>query len=237
MTGWLRQLRGEVIDFFFPRECIGCGKIGDFICIDCEKKLPRLQPPLCPRCGKPESSGSFCHECWKTSYNLERVRSVFIFDGIIRKAVHSFKYHNLRAIAECLGYYMADYYLENNMTSDVLIPVPLYDKRLHARGYNQSELLAKELSHIVKVPVENQMVKRTRDTSPQVRTSSVEERRLNMENAFCSIGTEITGINIIVIDDVCTSGATLEACASVLRAAGAGSVTGFTLAREINNQE
>ncbi|MBN1375220.1 MAG: ComF family protein, partial [Dehalococcoidia bacterium] len=227
----------EVIDFFFPRECIECGKIGDFICIECLKKLPRLLPPLCPRCGKPESSGSFCHECWKTSCSLERVRSVFIFDGIVRKAVHSLKYHNLRAIAGCLGDYMAGYYLENNMTGDVLVPVPLYDKRLQARGYNQSALLAKEMSRIVKMPVEEYMVKRTRDTSPQARTKNVEERRLNMEKAFCSIGANMLGKDIIVIDDVCTSGATLEACASVLRAAGARSVTGFTLAREINKQE
>lgn len=237
MTGWLRQLQNEVIDLFFPRECVGCGKVDDFICVKCSKNLPRLFPPLCPRCGKPEPSGSFCHECWGKSGSYDRIYSVFIFDGTLRKAVHSLKYHNLRAIAGCLSHYLADYYIENKLSGDILVPVPLHEKRIRERGYNQSALLARELSRIVGIPVNEKLIKRTRDCSPQARTINVEERRRNMENAFGPVGNGIVGKDIIVIDDVCTSGATMESCALALKTAGAKRVTGFTLAREINKQE
>lgn len=237
MTTWLRQLQNEVIDFFFPRECIECGKVGDFICIQCAKKFTRPIPPLCLRCGKPESSGTFCYECWGKCNGLDSIRSVFIFDGTLRKAVHSLKYHNLRSIAQCLGSYMADYYSANGMTGDVLVPVPLHDLRIRERGYNQSGLLASEISRNVGIPVNQTFLKRIRNCKPQARTSGVEERRRNMENAFGCTGNGVNGLDVVVIDDVCTTGATLEACASVLKAAGAKRVTGFTLAREIKKQE
>jgi competence protein ComFC len=234
LTGWLRQLQNEVIDLFFPRECIGCGRIDDFICIQCAKKLPRLVPPLCPKCGKPEPSGHLCHECWGKSSCLDNVHSVFVFDGTMRTAVHSLKYHNLRAIAECLGRYMASYYLENSLNGSVLVPVPLHENRVRERGYNQSTLLAREISRIIEIPVSVELIKRNRDCISQARTKNVEERRRNMENAFSPVNDGISGMEIILIDDVCTSGATLEACAAALKKAGAKHVTGFTLAREIN---
>ena len=215
MTRWLRQLQNEVIDFFFPRECIGCGKVGDFICIHCSKKLPRLNPPIC----------------------LDGIRSVFVFDGALRDAVLSFKYRNLRAIANCLGDFMAGYYKVNNLTGDILVPVPLNEKRIRDRGYNQSELLARAISMQIGVPVNEKVIRRTRDCQPQARTKNVDERRRNMENAFSHMGDEVRGLDVVIIDDVCTSGATLEACASALKAAGAKRVTGFTLAREIKKQE
>ena len=237
MTSRLRQLQNEVIDFFFPRECIGCGKVGDFICVQCSKKLPRLNPPICLRCGKPESSGTFCYECWGKSNSLDSIRSVFVFDGALRDAVLSFKYRNLRAIANCLGDFMAGYYKVNNLTGDILVPVPLNEMRIRDRGYNQSELLAREISLQIGVPVNEKVIRRTRDCQPQARTKNVDERRRNMENAFSHMGDEVRGLDVVIIDDVCTSGATLEACASALKAAGAKRVTGFTLAREIKKQE
>ncbi|MHB8085329.1 MAG: ComF family protein [Dehalococcoidia bacterium] len=234
MTGWLKQLRSEVIDLFFPRECIGCGKIGGFICYNCAKKLPKIYPPLCQRCGRPESSGRYCKECWgKLNNRIDAVRSVFVFEGTIRAAIHELKYRNLRAISVNLGEYMATYYRDNGLKGDYLLPVPLHEKRIRERGYNQSELLAQEIAKHVKVPVNGQLLVRTRNNMPQTRTGSAEERRTNMENVFSCQSPEVAGKDIIVIDDVCTSGSTLEACANVLKAAGAKTVIGFTLAREI----
>ncbi|MGA2367713.1 MAG: ComF family protein [Dehalococcoidia bacterium] len=234
MTGWLKQLRSEVIDLFFPRECLGCGKIGGFICNSCAKKLPRIYPPLCQRCGRPETSGRYCQECWgKQNNRIDAIRSVFVFEGTIRAAIHELKYRNLRAISAILGEYMATYYRDNGLKGDCLLPVPLHEKRIRERGYNQSELLAKEIAKHIGVPVKGQLVMRVRNNMPQARTSSAEERRVNMENVFSCQGLEVAGQDIIVVDDVCTSGNTLEACATVLKAAGAKSVIGFTLAREI----
>ncbi|MCX6007805.1 MAG: phosphoribosyltransferase family protein [Chloroflexi bacterium] len=132
---------------------------------------------------------------------------------------------------------MASYYKVNNLTGDMLVPVPLNEKRIRDRGYNQSGLLAREISMLIGVPVNEKVIRRIRDCQPQARTKNVDERKRNMENAFSHTGDEVRGLDVVVIDDVCTSGATLEACASALKAAGAKRVTGFTLAREIKKQE
>jgi competence protein ComFC len=233
LTGWLKQLRHEVTDFFFPCVCMGCGKVGGFVCENCSRKMSRILPPLCRRCGRPESSGAYCAECWKHKSSLDAVRSVFIFEGIVRQAVHEFKYRNVQAVSGCMAGFMSRYFLENGLIGDMLVPVPLHDRRLRQRGYNQSQLLAADLSQQVSVAVNTVLVKRVRNTGPQARSSSVYERRANMENAFeCTSGAAY-GRDIVVIDDVCTSGATLESCASALKKAGAKSVLGFTLAREI----
>jgi ComF family protein len=128
---------------------------------------------------------------------------------------------------------MADYFVEYELVADVLLPVPMHENRLQRRGYNQSELLAGQLSGMISVPVRGDLIRRVRDNKPQARTTRVEERRSNMENAFTCISNEVSGKNIIIIDDVCTSGATLEACAAALKLKGANQISGFTLAREI----
>jgi ComF family protein len=128
---------------------------------------------------------------------------------------------------------MADYFVEYELVADVLLPVPMHENRLQRRGYNQSELLAGQLSGMISVPVRGDLIRRVRDNKPQARTTRVEERRSNMENAFTCISNEVSGKDIIIIDDVCTSGATLEACAAALKLKGANQISGFTLAREI----
>ena len=188
---------------------------------------------MCQRCGRPESSGIYCAECWRHTSSLDAVRSVFIFEGIVRQAVHEFKYRNVQAISGCMAGFMSRYFLENGLTGDLLVPVPLHDKRLRQRGYNQSQLLAADLARQVSMAVKPALVKRIRNTGPQARSASVYERRVNMENAFICTSGEAAGRDIVVIDDVCTSGATLESCASALKKAGANRVLGFTLAREI----
>jgi len=233
LTIRLKQLQNEVIDLLFPRSCLGCGKAGDFFCIGCSKRLPLLLPPICQRCGKPESSGIYCRECWGNHSHIHAIRSVFVFEGIIRRAVHEFKYRSLRSIAGCFAQYMADYFVEHELAADILLPVPVHENRLKKRGYNQSELLAGQLAGLIAVPARGDLIRRVRDNKPQARTSCAEERRSNMENAFTCISSEVNGKDIMIIDDVCTSGATLEACAAALKLKGANKISGFTLAREI----
>jgi competence protein ComFC len=121
----------------------------------------------------------------------------------------------------------------NSVNGEVLVPVPLHPKRLRERGYNQSNLLALELSKLVRMPVIDNTLHRLKDSPPQARTTTVEARHRNVKKAFVCEGDRLRGSNVILIDDVCTSGATLEACAEAVVAAGAGSVWGLTLAREI----
>lgn len=233
MTIGLKQLQREVIDLFFPRFCIGCGAVGDFICTGCSKKLSRVLPPICQRCGKPESSGAYCRECWGKHNDLDRIRSAFVFEGVVRSAVHEFKYRNLRSLAACLSRYMADCFREHQMDADVLLPVPMHKNRMKTRGYNQSELLAGQLSGLISVPSRGDLLVRVRDVKPQARTGCADERRANMQGAFSCTSEEVRGKDVVIIDDVCTSGATLEACASALKSKGANMVSGLTLASEI----
>jgi ComF family protein len=230
LTGRLHE---KVIDFFFPRRCVECGKLGDFLCDSCRQKLPRLLRPFCQQCGKPESSGGLCAACWGRQTDIDGIRSVFRFEGAVRHAIYGLKYHNLKAISGCLSVLMANYLQDDPMQAEVLIPVPLHPRRLRERGYNQASLLAKKLGKLIALPILDGSLCRLKDSLPQARTATVEERRINVEKAFACRDEKIYGKSVILIDDVCTSGATLESCAMALKAAGAVSVWGLTLAREI----
>ena len=151
----------------------------------------------------------------------------------MQQAIYSLKYRNLRAIAPVLAGLLNDYLSVNPVPGDVLVPVPLHKSRINERGYNQSELLARQLSRLTGLPVADGCLERNRATSPQARTASADERKSNVSDAFSCRDDGLSGRNVILIDDVSTSGATLDACAAVLKEAGAGSVWGLTVAREI----
>jgi competence protein ComFC len=214
-----------------------CGAYGDLICNYCCRKLPRLVPPICQRCGKPEASANLCSSCWATESNTDLIRSAFIFNGSIRAAIYELKYNNIWAIAEVLGELMADYYIQNNIDGDVLCPVPVHKKRMSQRGFNQSQLLAQVISDRIHIPIKSNALIRTRHTHSQTKAENVYARKKNVENVFECKDTSITDKSVVLIDDVCTSGATIDSCALALKMAGAKKVIGFTLARELLNKE
>ena len=223
------------VDSFFPRRCVGCGKVGGFLCPQCLGKLPRLVPPLCPNCGRPQASGIVCPSCWQRQAEIDGIRSLFSFDEVIRKAIHELKYRNLKAISPCLAELLADYLRSNPLPGEALVCVPLHPRRLRERGYNQSSLLARKLGRRIALPVIKDCLIRVKQAQPQVRAVDVEERWRNVADAFVCRDEQVRGKQIILIDDVCTSGATLETCAAALKSKGAASVWGLTLAREIYN--
>jgi ComF family protein len=132
-----------------------------------------------------------------------------------------------------LGQWLGDYLTANPLPADVLVPVPLHHKRLRERGYNQSRLLALELSKLSGLPLVDDCLVRERYTTPQARTSSVDERRSNVADAFACRDRRLEDRAVLLIDDVATSGATLDACARALKKVGASSVWGLVLAKEI----
>jgi ComF family protein len=154
---------------------------------------------------------------------------------VIRKAIHQLKYRNLKAISPCLAELLADYLRSNPLPGEALVSVPLHPQRLRERGYNQSNLLARELAKRIELPVFEDCLIRVKQARPQARATDVEERRRNVADAFMCREEKVDGKQIILIDDVCTSGATLESCAAALKDKGATSVWGLTLAREIYN--
>ncbi len=190
-------------------------------------------PPLCPRCGKPQPSGILCPGCVGWQAAIDGIRSPFRFDGVIRQALHQLKYRNLRALVVPLAKLLEDYVLTNPMPREVLVPVPLHQKKLRERGYNQSSLLARELGKLINLPVIDDCLIRQRHSPPQARTTSVDERRSNVANAFTCRNHRLQDKQALLIDDVATSGATIDACASALKAAGAASVWGLVLAAEV----
>jgi ComF family protein len=229
----LNKLKGTALDLLFPRWCIGCRKEGDFICPSCLKSLPRIKPPLCPRCGRPQSRATLCSSCAGWQAEIDGIRSPFRFDGVIRQAIHELKYRNLRAIAGLFARLLNDYLVTNPVPAEVVVAVPLHPKRLRERGYNQSQLLARELASLSKLPLVDDCLIRQRHSPPQARTATVKERRANVAHAFSCRDRRLKGKQVLLIDDVATSGATLDGCARALKKAGATSVWGLVLAREI----
>lgn len=192
-------------------------------------------PPVCPRCGRPQASGMVCPGCWQRPTEIDGIRSPFRFDEVIRKAIHELKYRNLRAISNRLAELLADYLEESPLPREALVGVPLHPRRLRERGYNQSGLLARELGKHTGLPVIEDCLIRVKQAQPQVKAADAEERRRNVADAFVCRDERVKGKRIVLIDDVCTSGATLESCAAALKDKGATSVWGLTLAREIRN--
>lgn len=230
MLGRLFGGQDSVLNFFFPRYCLGCGREGSYICRRCQPTLPFQQPPFCPRCGKSLDYHSGCDDL---APELSELHSVFRFEGLIKKAVHQFKYNNLRDLAGPLGAFLADYLKNNDIQGEALVPVPLHKSRLRERGYNQTELLALMIHRLTDTPVFLDTLKKTRPTPSQAESPSVDVRRRSVVGAFQCYNNKLTGRSVILIDDVATSGATLNACAQVLVAAGARRVVALTLAREI----
>lgn len=233
MLPQIAKIKGIALDLLFPQHCVGCGKEGDFLCYSCRQRLSRITPPLCPRCGRPQPSGILCPDCVSWPAQIDGIRSPFRFDGVMRQAIHQLKYQNLRALVTPLAELLHDYFTTNPVPAEVLVPVPLHQKRLRERGYNQSSLLARELGKLTNLLVVEDCLIRQRHATPQARTSTVEERRSNVANAFTCRNHRLRDKQVLLIDDVSTSGATLDACAAALKAGGATSVWGLVMAREI----
>ena len=230
MRNHLARLGASVLDLVYPPQCFGCDAEGSFLCSTCETSLPRLKPPYCRKCAQPVPSGALCRQCTAAPPALEGIRAVFLMEGSIREAVHAVKYSNLRAAAPSLGRLMARWLVSTPLPGEVLLSVPLHKRRLRERGYNQSALLAKEVSKVTGLPLRENLLVRTRDTPPQI-SLSLQERIRNVEGSF-ELPGDGKGLKIILVDDVVTTGSTMSACGKALRAGGAGSVWGLALARE-----
>lgn len=217
-----------LIEMLYPRRCAGCGRRGTWVCAACDAALPRFVPPWCHRCGVPRAADR-CH-CANLSPALDGVRSVASFDGWLRSAILDLKYRDEWARADLLGDLLAEA-VERMKPVDALVPVPLHPARQRRRGYNQAALLARRAGAAVGVPV-NDALRRVRSTPRQV-GSDAAGRRANVSGAFAAADEPLTGLRLVLIDDVITTGSTLGACAEVLRAAGAAEVRACTLGREI----
>lgn len=199
----LRAAATGFLDFVYPPRCVGCGRYGRWLCDDCLATVPHLTEPR-----RLELQGGATLPVW----------SIGPHAGVLRTAVHALKYEDVRVLAVPLAAMLADVWLQAGLQGDAIVPVPLHRRRLRERGFNQSQLLAQALGTEVNVPVRWRALVRVRETPVQV-GSSAEERRANVAGAFVA-AKETRGVSVVIIDDVCTSGATIEACAAAIVAAG-----------------
>ena len=223
---WLR--RG--LDLLYPPRCVACSQTGSWFCAACQASVESVPQPICPQCGRPVLTARLCSQCRTRPLQLDGIRSVAIHDGALRQAVHHLKYRHRHELAVILGQMLATYWQSVDLVADVVLPVPLHVSRHKERGYNQAGLLARALAKHAHLTLNETQLIRTRATAPQVELGA-KARKLNVQDAFSWTGDKLDGICILLIDDVCTTGATLEACALPLRQAGAESVWALTLAR------
>lgn len=226
-----RNIWADLLALFFPVRCVNCHQAGSLFCSECQRKVEFVLPPLCPLCGSPSSNDQLCRQCQRDAPAIDGIRSVAFFEGPLRQAVHAFKYRGLRSLAAPLASLMAVYCRRDPLPADAIVPVPLHRSRLRERGYNQAALLARALGAEIGLPVHEDWLVRTRATPPQVGLDA-SGRKMNVAGAFhCRDGDAVAGCRVLLVDDVCTSGATLESCSLALCQAGARSVWAFTLAR------
>src|SRR5208337_4564458 len=207
------------------------------ICPDCRKAIRTVRPPYCPCCGLPYPSGDekghLCAPCLKERRYFEVHRTCALYEGAIKEAIHRFKYGGVFPLVSVFGdlLHPAFQRLTRDYPVDLLVPVPLHMRRLRERGFNQALLLVKELSKRTGIPYEERALKKIKDTPVQI-TLKKRERRKNLTRAFQVKDREaIKGKAVMLVDDVYTTGTTVNECSRALRAAGAERVAVLTVAR------
>jgi competence protein ComFC len=226
------QLLWEALDWLYPPNCGGCGISGVRWCIGCAQKTTEIMPPICPICGNPNSKNEPCERCQVSPPFYISLRSYTVFSGSIREAIHKYKYQHEVGLGEALSRLMIASIEKLNWSLDLITSVPLGLVRFKERGYNQATLLARPIALFFQVPFSSKALSRIRETRTQVGLT-VNERMENIAGAFQANCKLVRGKNILVVDDVATSGATVNACAKALLDGGASKVYGFSLARAV----
>ncbi len=224
-------------DWLFPPNCGGCGLPGSRWCEQCSQKTLEIDQPICTICGdiSVNFSGGLCSKCQASKPLYSAHRSHTSFTGSMREAIHKLKYQRDIGLGEALSRPMITSLLKLNWSLDIITSVPLGLARLEERGYNQATLLARPIALCLNVPFSSRALIRTRETRSQVGLT-LSERQENMADAFQANSKLVEGKSVLVVDDVATSGATLNACAKALLDEGALKVYGFSLARAVFKQ-
>jgi ComF family protein len=250
-----RIARDFILDLIFPKECLGCGKDGFWLCPDCFKKLAFRETSSCFACKKNNLFGEFCPRC-RPDYFLDGIWIAGDYESpLLSRLIKNLKYHFAREIAPILGSFMSTYMrniisfnpdkiqpkfefdrtvpLENcfiDLDKSLVMPVPLHKKREKWRGFNQSSLIAKTIAENFNIKFADQSLVRIKNNLPQVKFKEA-LRKSNIIDCFAWTGGKLSGQNIILVDDIATTGSTLNECAKVLKANGAKEVWGLVAAK------
>lgn len=234
---YLKKVKDFFLNLFFPKFCFGCQKEGSYLCQDCQSTLEILENHFC-LCKKPIRSPKIgkCKKCFSKKLN-GLYFALSYQDQLIKNLIHCFKYRPfIKGLGKTLtSLIITHFQLTEKQKCDfsdfLLIPVPLTKKRLMWRGFNQSEEIGKELSKFLEIPLVNNVLFKIKETLAQIELSD-EEREENIKQAFLVKNEkEIKGRKILLVDDVYTTGSTLEESALSLKRAGAKEVWGVVVAR------
>ena len=226
ITYVIHTVRNIIADLVYPRRCPVCDEIVEmpaFICKECRNKILYIEEPVCKKCGKPleDERAEYCFDCNRKKHEFDAGRALFVYQGDIKKSLYRYKYSNKREYAKAYGeetVRVCGDWIESLMI-DAIIPVPLHKSRKRKRGYNQAELYAREIGNKLNIPVMANLVTRTVNTQPQ-KELNVKERKNNLKKAFKIQQNIVQLNNILLVDDIYTTGNTMDAVACELRNAG-----------------
>ena len=215
------------MDSLFPRRCPVCGEIvsppGWQVCRGCFPKLPFVEPPVCMKCGKSleDAAEAYCSDCASREKSFEYGVALLHYDDIMRRAVSQIKYNNRREYIRPFAkmFWMRWGRTIAEMEADCLVPVPLHKARYRKRGFNQAELLARELGALSGIPVRTDILFRERKTEAQ-KELTPDQRIRNLQKAFRADPEKTDVSSVILVDDIYTTGSTAEACTRALKEAG-----------------
>jgi ComF family protein len=233
MTGWgksgaVRTIYAHALDWLFPPRCAGCKRLGAHWCADCQASARQIVEPYCFICGYPLVVDQECPICKHERFAFNAARSWARYEGNLRQAILSLKHRRNELLAAQLSQSLSGL-VKRDWQIDMIVPVPLAPQRLAERGYNQTELLATGLGAELVLPIAHSSLKRRHETIPQVGLDP-KQRRKNLRGAFIGAAL-VPGKKILVLDDIMTTGATLDAAAHALDLAGAERIYALSLAR------
>ena len=226
-----------ILELLYPGRCPVCDGILAFgegyIHKSCAGVLRRVGPLYCMKCGRPvlKEENVLCRYCMAERHDFDTGVSVYLYKGGMKKSIYRFKYGNRQEYARYYGREMAKAIAgrRDMLDAGLIVPVPLYSDKLLKRGFNQAELLAEEISGLLKIPMKPGLVERVRATTAQ-KELGVYERRKNLKKAFKIGQNDVKLKSIIVVDDIFTTGSTIDGVARILKDAGAKNVYAATLA-------
>jgi competence protein ComFC len=237
MEDIVRAILSQLVDLFFPegRYCVACRRKlpagQNFLCINCTSRIKPIMPPICAICGRPIGRGRLCRDCMDQKHSFVQARAFGEYDGVLKKVIHEFKYGGRKELANFIGDKMFSVFKNLGWPKcDVIVPVPLHEKRQKERGFNQAYLLASFISVKTGIPVCSELL-RVKQTGHQTLLSK-NQRKKNLQGAFrLKNSSRLKDKTVILVDDVYTTGSTADECSLTMREAGARCVYVLTCAR------